>query len=76
MNVVVIAEWSGESLEKGEYGGEHSDWNGICIFDALGRRKLKGFLLLSMCLPLFFFSSLFPFFLGWLYISFHFDYYY
>lgn len=32
----VIAEWSRESVEKGDEGGEHVDWNGICIDDALG----------------------------------------
>lgn len=36
---MIITEWSGERLEKGDHGGEHIDWNGICIYDALGRRK-------------------------------------
>ena len=33
--IIIIAEWSGEKLEKGDNGGEHVDWNGICIDDGL-----------------------------------------
>ena len=65
--IIIIAEWSGEKLEKGDNGGEHVDWNGICIDDGL-----DFFLFFFMLSMLGFHYSSFCLFL----ISFHFDYYY